>query len=1098
MSKIPYYKISTSLKKSSSYKEKKGFWYNRKRTQLILSVLGVYLIASGVLGFLMFGTKNKDLAKASESANVSSSIRFVSEKEFAVGDNVEVVLTLQNTSVTEQVSDLSVNFLSTKDSVKWNKLTTRTSGQEIPTSSQVGSFNVPSLGLGERSEYLLSGTYQSNDLDFLIILGKVRYTNEIGIQNIDTNRIYTNLKPDKNEKARPFVLSANAPQVAQGENLILTLDGRSLETPLKSDDKGKIYVTRRSTGELVASFDCLPEDKGQCQFTSNNLGVGDYSAIFLNEDTGLVSTIALFSIGGKAESSNLVPSEQASLVVPFGNKSVNGLVPVIAQRVITQNQSPDNSPECIFEAISEGKVIASNKAKIEDDRSCKTEFTFEQFKNSGIYKIKLSNSNLESQMSVVAKVPGLLSLQNLTPNTQKNQSIQIKSENINNDQNQPVDNDEVTVYIYQKQSGSLQQITTVNGDKLKISAGKLDATIEGKYFSTGGSYLVYFQSKGGKASDFLTVNFSDSNIAFSKSGVLIGDYSKLRVGEEFNLKIQGITNKDGALVSGGNCTANLYSVSSGALPVAIDGKITDGNCEVLVAKGKITRSGPLLISFNSSNTATSLNQSKQVQIASGSPTDFGSVNLEYEPALSDFANSAIIGPVVDEYNNLSTSFNNTLTILNEKGEVVKEISDVDITNGFAKVLLPASTISGNKLTLKLIDKDNKESVSREISIQNTQTILSFPSIPDVVKNDSPIDTAAKNVTDQKIDSCTVKFTRNSKEFIEEKIPYQADACKTSWNLNKFRDVSHALVEVTVSTQKYTKIINLKPSDPANLFSVHSQTRFNSQKELQVSLATSPIVDIQGLPITTGEAKWQYNGKIEKAPIVDGFAKLDLKASQLEARDIRTKLDERYLDLDIDVEASITSVSQTNNVSIYLGQFDISNQSGNFAIETGSNYVSTQYPKIFRFLGDSCSAFVLSNSNFTSTKLKSYKKGNECLVEVTGSVGKNSLVFEDNGFILGKFDFVVGAETQEVDWCVDDSKSCDLIQVKAPTNSKVQAIIYDGDKQYKFEGGELENIIKVKQNGLNPLKEYLVEINYKDISGNKVSHFETLSGQKLAN
>jgi hypothetical protein len=1096
MSKIPYYKISTSLKKTNQYKEKKGFWYNRKRTQLVLGVLGVYLVASGVLGFLMFGNRNPDIAKASESANVSSSIRFVSEKEFTVGDNVEVILTLQNTSVTEPINDLSVDFLSTKDSIKWNKLSVRSSAEQVTASNQIGSFNIPSLGLGERAEYLLTGTYQNSDLDFLIILGKLRYTNDIGIQNIDTNRIYTNLKPDQDEKSKPFLLSVNSPRVAQGENLILTLDGRSPEIPLTSKDKGKIYISRKTSGEVVATFDCLPEEKGQCQFTSNNIGVGEYSAIFLNEEIGTASTIAAFSVGGTPEANALVPSEQANLVLPFGNKSINGLIPVIAQRVITQNQSPDKSTECVFDVIKDGKVLVSNKSKIEDDRSCRTEFTFEQFKASGIYKIKLNNSNLENEVSVVEKAPGLLTIQNLTPNTQKNQNIQIKVENINDAQNQPVNDDEVTISIYQKQNGSVEKINTISGDKIKILAGKLEATLEGKYFSNGGTYLVYFESKSGKTSDFLTVNFSDSNVAFSNSGILIEDYSKLKVGSDFGLKIQGITNKDGGLVSGGSCTANLYSVSSGALPVAIEGKITGGICEVLVGKGKVNKSGPLLISFNSNNSAISLNQSKQLQIAPGDPVDFGGINLEYEPALSDFANSAIIGPVVDEYSNPTTSFGNTLFIKKENGEIIKEIPEVSITNGFAKILLPSSTITGNKIILSLTDKAGVEKLTKEYSIKTTQTNLSFPNIADSIKNDSPIDISAKNVTEDSTDFCTVKFTRSAKEFIEEKIPYQKDedVCNLSWNLNRFRDTSQALIEVSVSNQKYNKIINLKPSEPANLFSIHSQARFNSQKELQISLASSPIVDIQGMPVNSGQTTWQYNGKIEKADIVDGFAKLDLTASQLESRDIRTKLDERYLDLDIDVEASITSISQTNNVSVYLGQFDLSNQKGDFAIKSASNYISSQYPKIFRFLGDSCNAFVLSNSNSTSTNLKSYKKGKECLVEVIAPVGKNTLIFEDNGFILGKLDFVVANETQEVDWCGD--QDCELIQVKAPINSKIEAIIYDDQNQYKFEAGELENIIKVKQNGLNPLKEYLVEIRYKDASGNSVSHFNTILGENL--
>lgn len=1096
MSKIPYYKVSTSPKKIIKSQEKTPFLENPRKKVLITAVVAIYLVASGLLGLFLFNQNNRENALASNAAGITTSLRFVSEKQFVVGDNVEVLLTIQNTSITESIDNISLDLLSSQESVKWSKASNKSTGEDI-ASTQNNQFIFKNLSFGERSEYLISGVYQDSNLDFLTILGRIKYKNSTGNLEIDTNRIYTNLNPSDNSNKKLLSLTSNKENYNQSENVTISLAGATAETPLSKDLKGKVFINKRNSSEVVASFDCIPEDTGLCQFATANLGVGDYSGIFTSEDNSHKSNILWFSVKGNSNNASLVPLEQANLVFPFQASSINGLVPVIAQRVISQNQSPDNSAPCIFQVFKDGKVVNSIQASIEDSRSCRTEISTDQVGGAGIYKIKLANSGLEKDISFAIKPLSLMALENLTPNSLKNQDISVQILNVKDAENNPVVLDNLKLKIYQKQLGQVVEINSINGDKLKIANGEFKAIIPGSNFNNSGSYLIHAETESGRISDFISVNFNNTDLAFSDSGVIIDDYSKLRVGENINFRLTGVQDKQGQTVASGNCIANFYTTTNGVIATSVDGQIKDGTCSVLLAQGKITKAGPLLISFDSSNSSNSLNQSKQVQLAPGVASKFGEINLEYEPAILDFANTAIIGPVTDQYGNPTNSFNNQLTIAAPDGSVLKEISNVSIINGFAKVLIPASMVQ-EQFSLILKDALLTQLITKDFSAVSAQETLTVPTIPNEVKNDSTITLAAKYTGEGTIENCTLKFVKNATEFIEQQIPYDNDnqICKTDWNVAQYRDSGQALIQILAGDKKYSKIVTLLPGEAGNLFTVHPQMKFNKQKELEISLLSSPIVDAKGMPIAYGEVKWQYNGKIEKTEIRNGFAQLPILATKLEGRDIRSTGQERYLDLDLNITASISSVGQTNNVSLYLGNYDISTTTDIFGIKNGSNYISSKYSKLLAFQSQSCEAFILSN-NFTSSIAKTHLQGNSCYVETTGSLGDNTLIFEDNGFNIGSFKYTVGEAIQETDWCVETDAKCHIIQVQAPTTSNIEATIYDGDNQYKFKGKELDNIVTIKQNGLNPLKEYLVEVTYLDLDGKQISNYNTILGEQLS-
>jgi hypothetical protein len=1098
MAKIPYYKVKVGPKPTANF-FKSGIFKNRRGQQLMISIIGIYLVAGGILGLFLFSSGNKNSASASQPAGVSSSIRFIKSDKFSVGQDIDLLLTIQNTSITNSINNLNVELLSTREAVKWNQLKLQGTPEQTISPSKSNYFTLPSLASGQRAEFIANGSLVDNTLDFVTVLGKISYTNEAGNQESDTNRIYSNLKPSNRFSNKPLTLKISKEQFAPGEDVPLTLQSSSENYPLDSTIEGKIYITKRDTGEVVASFDCIPGDKGLCDVVVKNLGPGNYSSFFMHKSDSIYSDITWFAVSGNTVNNQLVPSDQASLELPFGAQSINGIVPVISRRVVNQNQSPDNSSPCVYQILRGTVVVSTVTASVGADRGCRYDLSAGELKaGDGVYTIKLANSGLTKDVSFVNKPAGLLTLGLVNPLTQKGQNVEVKTTGINDTEGDPLVSENLTLYVYQAQSGSLQSTTNLFGDKLQVKDGVFSTTIPGSYFQSGGNYAVYFVLDSGRQSDFLTLSLSDKNYAFSDSGVIISDYSKLRVGEDVPLALTGISDKDGSIVNSGSCLANFYGSSNSIIPVSVAGEIKSGVCQVVLTADKVTTSGPLLISFQGQNNNSSINQSKQVFLAPGTASKFGQLNFQYEPVRKNYANNLVVGPVTDKFGNLTNSFGQKLLILNAEGETIQSLTDIDVIDGYAKINIASSVLNSDKLIFKFQDSASLDLLTREVELIQDNSKLILPEILDNLNNDNKLEINWTNIEAQDINNCNIRLIKTTEQFIDQQFDFNTEtkSCQLKWDLNQYRDLPKALAQMTVGNIKFNNLISIQNGEAANIFTVHPSLNFNNQKELEVSLMTSPIIDRFGRPVVNGSVSWKYNGKIDTSPIENGFAKLNILAKNLESRDIRTAFDQRFLDLDLDVKASVSSINQTNNVSVYIGNFDLANQIPDFRINQGSNYITLGNSKIFKFDSPSCNAIVVSN-NFSAKQIKTHKQGSDCYAQVTGDLGKNTLIYEDNGYTVGSFNFTVGDSQQEVEWCKNDGEKCRVIQVLAPLNSKVEAIIYDDDKQYKFTGNELENIVQIEQNGLNPLKEYPVEITYTNTEGLKVSHYQKILGQRLA-
>jgi hypothetical protein len=1096
----PQLKVKTGPINKKNFFEKFHF-RNRKSRQVVMAILGVYLLGGGLLGFFLFNLNVPDQAEAGSNAAITTSIRFLEEKDYEIGDEVPLILTLQNTSITEPVNDVSLNLFSTRDSIRWEGA----SNQLFTTSETIepeanALFRLPPLAAGERAEYLVDGTLRVKTTDYLAILGKMTYENEGGDQEVDTNRIYTSLDQNLALENQPLLLASAKTEYAPGEQVTLTLS-KSSETfaPLDADTSGKIYVNRRNSDEVVATYDCIPGESGLCEFPINNLEPGNYSSIFISDEGQQYSEVYWFDVSGSAAADSLVPSSQASLNFPFNNASVNGVVPVYADRVLSKNEAPELDKPCVFEVLSAGNVVARTAASITEDRRCYATLRTTQLPTAGVYTVRLANSSLQRDISFAGNSASL-GLTNQTPNSQRGQSVQIRAENILDSAGDPVNDVATTVYVYHRETGSVNQILSAAGERLTVQNGVFDTFVPGSYLENSGNYQIYIQLETGAISDFLSLSLVDSDLGFSTSGIIVDDYRQLLAGASINLRTTGVVDREGEQVNSGSCRAKVFTVSDSSDGIGADGQIVDGECRATVPLGELTSAGPALITFADTSGNSRLNQSKQVQIAPRGAASYGQLYMQFSPVRRGYSNKVLLGPVRDAYNNLTDVDGLVFTLYDDTGEVVREVRNVSATNGYAELVIPSNSFNSETVVMTLSNAAGEEILRQEEMVVEAESSIITPELPTTLSNADNISARVAGISpatgENEGVSCFVRYIKSPQEILEEEVEQQGEICEFNWNLNQYRDQSQAILQMEYDDTVFSSLVELQSAEPGNIFNIYPEVKVNSQNELEVKLLTSPIVDRYGLPVDSGEVTWQYNGKVETSPIRNGFAELTLLANQLENRDIQTNFDQRFLDLDLEVKASLTSISGTNNLSIYIGNYDIAAQKADFGVREGSSYVSTQYAQVFRFESESCNAFILTE-NLTTIAAQTHQQGGSCYVDVSGNPGNNTLFFEDNGYYLGSFDFVSSPDIQEVMWCNNEGEKCLTQQVLAPISSAVEAILYDGENQYRFQGADLENTVDISQNGLNPLKEYVVEVKYTDLDGQVVSHFQTVQGEQLS-
>jgi hypothetical protein len=414
-------------------------------------------------------------------------------------------------------------------------------------------------------------------------------------------------------------------------------------------------------------------------------------------------------------------------------------------------------------------------------------------------------------------------------------------------------------------------------------------------------------------------------------------------------------------------------------------------------------------------------------------------------------------------------------------------------DGFAKVVLPASLFTDENLKLKVYDAENNVLMEQLFATVESDKLI-LPSIPTELNGDAKLKLSL-GLNDTDLESCNFEWIKSESEIITETVAYDKDnkTCSLDWNLNQYRNTKQALVKITAKDKVYNQVINLTSGDPGNIFALGASIRLGQDQELDYNILTSPVQDKFGLPVKSGNIRFTYNGKVADVPVQDGFAKLQLSANKLDSNDLRSILGGKILELDIDAKASPVSISRTNTITSFLSQYDVSNRPEEIMLLEGTTIVPANTLKTFSFKSNSCKIRQLSDRQ-DSTILLSHWQGGVCYVEVGGVAGNYTLQVLDGNFVLTEFKYLVNNSKDEVLWCVGES-NC-IIQVLASTLGQPEAIIIDGDRQYKFQSSSSDNSISLKEPSLNPLKKYSVQVNYTSMSNNQITFYHQINGDRL--
>lgn len=1096
MSQNSFYKIISSPRRQRNIITK--ILHNPKKRQLIISILSIYTLVGGLVAFTMF-SRTEQPTVAYEPALISSTISLLEDKEFAVGDTVNVNITVQNTSSDQSINDINLDLLSTKDIIHWDNISY--ANKDLSMKNQAINKNRIKLDLlssGERSEYTVSGTLTDNQIPLSTVIGNISFINQEGLQNITTNKILVSSKELKEIVNNVLEINPNKKVYKIDEKISLTVTSKGdLEYEEQGDIVGKIYITNKTTKEIIREDTCTIDDTKSCISVIEGLSVGNYSSIYISKDDKKISLISQFEVLGK--NGEFQPDASSVLEFPFGEKSVNGIVAVYARKVVSLNNAVKIGDTCNFEILRDNKAVANAKTQVDSDGSCHTLLSAAQVPDDGIYTIKLIGTNQQKDVSIIKKGDKFIQFENKNLVLAKNKPISFEAKNIqtlNTSTPAPLNDTKATLGILHQGSGEYQEINNNNGEVFKVNNGDFSVALPGQTFLKGGLYSVFMKTEDGQASDFITISLDDKEVGFSSTNVLVDNPDNLRIGNTMIFKVQGISDRNGNPIAAGECGADIYTATNTTKPILAKGEIKDSTCSVKVDPDKITQEGPILVTFTGDDITNKINQSRQFIIKPGSAFSYGYLNLEYEPAREGYANNVIIGPVTDRKGNLVNTTSKKLQI-KSADSVIKEIDSINIQNGFAKISLPGSTLSQGEITLSLYDNDEANTVltTKNITVIKTEDKLFLPSFPTVINSNEKIKVVMDNVPNANEDTeCKLTFIRSNIDYFDGVGKYNSDKkqCAVEFELDTFRNNSTALLRFQVGESTYSNTVELESGDPSNLFAISPQIQQVAKNELNLNLLTSPIIDKQGKYVTSGKIKIQYNGKIEELSIKNGLAKLEIDSKKLDTKDINTKLDQKFLEFNINAKASVSSISKTNNLSVFLGKKDITSHKIDIKPKFTQNQIEAGTPYIFGFTSNICNVKMVGDDN-KATAVKTHQQGETCYVQVLGDEGNYSLVFEENGFEKFVFDLKIVSETAKVNWSHDKPL---VVEIIGENKGNEQVIVYDGENQYKFENKQTNSGIKVEQNGLNPIKDYLVELKYNDKDGNQVSHTKTVSGERL--
>lgn len=1071
------------IKTAPARKKKFGIGGILRKKQFVLTIVGVYVIIGGLLGYMLFNS-NSELAKASEAASVSTSIRLINNEELKIGDEVRVSVTIQNTSITESINSINISFLSTKNAISWKTVETGISNQTGETIQGINnSFKLPILSSGERTEFVASGTLESNEIEYLTILGNITFINKLGSQDVTTNRVFTKLS--KSEIANNDLYSLNVSKLAYnpGEEIQFVLSNFSEGSILNGD----IYISKKD-GSLVDSYTCSIDDKGQCVATISNLESGEYSALYKDPSFSKYSTISKFTVTGQGADD--VVSAQSQISLPFGNRSINGIIPVYAERVISPNDQVQNGSMCVFQVSQLDQIVLESRSAIKDDRTCNTTISRAELGNrDGIYTISLKGSNEQKTISVLPLPIAYIPL--TTPQTflTQGQNLLLETNNVRDINNELVNGIQGKLFILHTNSGNIQEVSFLNGKQIVVNNGSWQGIVQPELLAQDGSYSFFLQLEDSQISEFLRLSHTNQRAGVIDSGIIIDDYSNLQVGKTPLFSLTGIEDRNGDSLDSGSCTLTIQQRST--LPQVIDGAIQNGVCRVQAKSDSLIKHGSALIEISINNQSTSVVQSKHVHIHPGIISSYGEINFEFEPLRTQFANTIFIGPIIDANGNHTAIYSHNLEVSSDNKIIWS--APIEGRSGFGKIIIPASVMNNKDLKFSLIDQSGNEVLSKNVQTTKNNDNLFLPNFKESYSNDLPIKVGYSSEYIGEQFECQLAFVSNNspESTVSQLFDPLSQTCEFDWDAQLGRSERLALMRFTTPDGNYHSLVENTPGKPSNVFRTTYQLKKNIQNKVEVALLTSPIVDRVGREIKNSDIEFQFNGNSRSTPIRNGVGILYVTKDEIND-DITQDGNQSYLNLSVRGRSGIISNSSESTSFIYIGDSQISSPLITFSQLNTQNIIESERPQLMSFKSETCN--VIESSQSQNSKIATTHKENDtCYVEVNNVPGSYKLLFVKDGFEIGSYEYEISNEVMDVIWC--NSNPC-IVQTLGQLKSSVEASIIDDENIYSYKSDVLGTTIELKQNGLNPLKNYPVVIKFTDINGRNFETQRMISGSML--
>jgi hypothetical protein len=1110
----------------------------QKNGLLAMSVLGVYVLAGGVIGYIALNQSSPNWqaqASINQEATLVPAIRLVEDKEeYKLGDNVDVFVTLQNPSLVAPIESIRLEMRSAGDSILWEKAfsngsasddTIQGTGDNFITQSG-NIFQLPSMAASERVEYLVRGTFTKQDTGLLHVDAKIDYLSNEKEQSVETYRVFTSVSEITSKDANlQFGLSSNRDKFKIGDRLALAVKREGIITE-NTPSEGSILVSSSKTGKLLAEKACSFNAENLCQASFDGLDqAGLYSALY-RDAAGNYSNIKSLEVTGN---NTFAISKKAEINTPLGVESVNGTLPIYITNIIDSNTKLIGGEICTASLTDKNKKnVGKLEAKINiNTKSCFFQLNANDENTQSEITFSLDNGNLSQKILLTKKPENLVqlystgSLNNLKSGSAFKVQADFKPKEI---QNPAINNQAPTTVlspvnmkakmsIWQVTEGTLKEYLDIKGNKIEVVNNQLQVLFPEDFLNQEGLYKIKFEFEDGSKSDWIDVNFGSRGIGFVSSAATPLNPDTLVAGNSFGHVLNGILDKKGNSISDtGQCNTELYLVNTAQdKPINVDGSLSGDQCVTNATGKNVTKSGPATMVYNGSRQSTALPQAIQFQLQPSQASDFGSFSLAYSPAFKGFSNNILIGPVTDKFGNLTDRYGTRLEV-RQADDLILEKNNLEIKNGFAQVILPSSVLTSKAdLKLKLLTgQDGKEIFSKAFPVkeptENQKLVL--PNFPSVLNGDDklkfgisgyntllPLDESNQE-NYKKIEKCNLTISKGGKQILNFTSPFIPDnaSCEFDEEINKYRDDSSLLLSLSVGEYTFSNVTSIQAGKANGTFKIFGSSIVDAKDGLYVQLVSTPIVDRYGKPFE-GEMTMTLNGKDRQVKVENGLAKTTLLESEFGDKDYKLNAaGEKIMSLDIDAKASSTSISSTNNIEIYIDGQTLGAKTLDLQPINSSNFAIADKVTLMEYQGSGCEAYI-SSRNLPTKKLNSFFYQDRCLVEIRQPEGKYTLNFYLKGLVVYTQDLETQLIPQKIIVVGSDELGYNL-KVGASSASEISAEITDQKRVYRFEPNKSSGIITVAQDGLNPDQKYIVKVSYTDFAGTPRFWYLSVDGSNL--